>query len=293
MKIKVISDLHLEILSETTIEHLGMRVAKTPADVLVMAGDICPLKSKRWKTFLDQCDHAFGFIIWVPGNHEYYGSNVKMAIQIHRRRVSEWNEERSYRTTNHGRLEFLDNEAMIWNNQVQFIGSTLWTDFDKQDPLVMLTAQQCMNDFNRIKYDGRRMTPYDQYVLHQRAKCWIFDMVRSGNRKGLKNFVITHHGPSEMSIHPKYRNADRVSQLLNHCYVSEMTEALNSYDIECWVHGHTHNSFDYRTDTGADGTRVVVNPHGYHNENAFGFDPDKLIEIETKENFYGRLPNCS
>ena len=45
-----------------------------------------------------------------------------------------------------------------------------------------------------------------------------------------------------------------------------------------WLHGHTHDSFDYRIN----GTRVVCNPRGYArngiNENAL-FDPSLTLEV--------------
>jgi hypothetical protein len=46
-----------------------------------------------------------------------------------------------------------------------------------------------------------------------------------------------------------------------------------------WVHGHTHDSFDYVVN----GTRVVCNPRGYAqygvNENP-RFDPGFVIDID-------------
>ena len=48
--------------------------------------------------------------------------------------------------------------------------------------------------------------------------------------------------------------------------------------MQLWVHGHTHDSFDYTVD----GTRVVCNPRGYAkagvDENP-RFDPDFIVEI--------------
>ena len=48
--------------------------------------------------------------------------------------------------------------------------------------------------------------------------------------------------------------------------------------VPLWIHGHTHDSFDYRLN----GTRVVCNPRGYAkdgaNENPL-FDAGFVIEI--------------
>ncbi len=49
--------------------------------------------------------------------------------------------------------------------------------------------------------------------------------------------------------------------------------------MQLWIHGHTHDSFDYLVN----GTRIVCNPRGYArdgvNENP-RFDPNLLIDVE-------------
>jgi hypothetical protein len=85
--------------------------------------------------------------------------------------------------------------------------------------------------------------------------------------------VITHHAPSRQSIHPRY-----VDSLLNACFVSDAEYLLGADRAQLWIHGHTHDSFDYT----CNGTRVVCNPRGYAkagvNENSC-FDPDFVIEV--------------
>jgi len=50
-------------------------------------------------------------------------------------------------------------------------------------------------------------------------------------------------------------------------------------EVDLWLHGHTHNNFDYNVN----GTRVVCNPMGY--PHPFGgwennhFDPGRMVEI--------------
>ena len=51
--------------------------------------------------------------------------------------------------------------------------------------------------------------------------------------------------------------------------------------VQLWVHGHTHDTFDYAIR----GTRVICNPRGYAkdgvNENA-RFDPDLTIDLREQ-----------
>ena len=65
--------------------------------------------------------------------------------------------------------------------------------------------------------------------------------------------------------------------MLNASFVSNADHLAGGDRVQLWVHGHTHDSFDYRLN----GTRVVCNPRGYAkggvNENAH-FDPHFIVE---------------
>ena len=85
--------------------------------------------------------------------------------------------------------------------------------------------------------------------------------------------MITHHAPSRRSIHPRFADSP-----LNACFVSDAEHLMGAKRAQLWVHGHTHDSFDYRLN----GTRVVCNPRGYSKggvvENAH-FDPHFIVEL--------------
>jgi Icc-related predicted phosphoesterase len=83
--------------------------------------------------------------------------------------------------------------------------------------------------------------------------------------------VVTHHAPSQQSIHPRYG----VNNKLSPAYASSL-ESLMGEPVRLWIHGHTHDSFDYCIE----GTRVVANPRGYapRDINA-GFREDFVIQL--------------
>ena len=74
-------------------------------------------------------------------------------------------------------------------------------------------------------------------------------------------------------MHPRFAGS-----LLNACFVSDAEHLLGAGRTGLWVHGHTHDSFDYAVN----GTRVICNPRGYArdgvNENPH-FDPGLVIEV--------------
>ena len=81
--------------------------------------------------------------------------------------------------------------------------------------------------------------------------------------------VVTHHGPHEKSIAPKFRDT-----LLTAAFISDLSAVIETHQPALWVHGHTHVSFDYAVGD----TRVLCNPYGYPGENR-RFDPRLVVEV--------------
>lgn len=77
------------------------------------------------------------------------------------------------------------------------------------------------------------------------------------------------------SVHPRF--ADSV---ISAGFVSDCLGLLGRSSL--WIHGHTHDSFDYSVY----GTRVICNPRGYfrngENENP-GFNPGLCVDIPITE----------
>jgi Icc-related predicted phosphoesterase len=81
--------------------------------------------------------------------------------------------------------------------------------------------------------------------------------------------VITHYLPHVRSISPKYEG-DR----LNPAFASDLARLVGP-PVTLWIHGHTHESFDYVVN----GARIVCNPRGYlPMEPNPAFDPKLVVE---------------
>jgi len=61
--------------------------------------------------------------------------------------------------------------------------------------------------------------------------------------------LITHHAPSASSIHPRF-----AGDAWNVCFTRDMEDLMGD-GVDLWIHGLTHNSFDYRI--------KGSNPRGY------------------------------
>ena len=142
MKIAYCSDLHLEI-------NLDLPKDWPPADVLILAGDILSaamLDSMRTdpesrkvrdygRQLIDDVFPRYQKVFMVMGNHEHYHGVFDQTAD----RIEDF-------FVNAPNFHLLNNKD-IMHNGVLFLGSTLWTDFNKGDGLSMFYAQRGMNDF--------------------------------------------------------------------------------------------------------------------------------------------------
>ena len=253
MKLNILSDLHLS--------QGELAPPANDADVVILAGDIDrPAQAIEWASRLGKP------VLYVPGNHEFYGGSIDGAIA------------RLKQLARGTPVRILDDECLLIGH-VRFLGSTLWTDFrlfgeGQQREAAVGAAVRFMRDFSRIRLNDRSpdlFTPGDSASLFQRHAAWLSGQL--GTPHDGPTVVITHHAPSRASIHPRFADS-----LVNVCFVSDAEYLLDGARARLWIHGHTHDSFDYVVK----GTRVVCNPRGYAregvNENAV-FDPDFMVQI--------------
>lgn len=74
MKIQLCSDLHLDQINFYSNENL----VYPEGDVLVLAGDICHVcEIEKHSNFFKYLDDNFQYIVYVPGNHEFYNDSWK------------------------------------------------------------------------------------------------------------------------------------------------------------------------------------------------------------------------
>jgi len=255
MKIWIASDMHLEF---------GIPFAQSPprdADVLVCAGDLLTrgiVPSIEWLATNIAPSIP---VVFVAGNHEYYGAAVQESIR----------DARSLRGR-YPHIHCLENEAVDIGD-VRFVGGTLWTDFRIRggDPaLAMAAAEAGMNDYRKIKLSKlpyRKFKAIHAYRKHQETRAFLTSALAEA--AGRKTVIVTHHAPSARSIAPEF-----LDDPLSACYASDLEGLIVERQPALWVHGHVHHKVDYPVG----GSRVIANPRGYPGEGTV-FDPRLVIEI--------------
>lgn len=293
MKIGVCSDLHLEF-GDINIKN------EDNVDVLILSGDIlverdldmydrrqeelgfATARSSRFHDFFNRVCFQFPHVVYVAGNHEHYHGDFKYTLNELKRKLG-----------HHKNLHILDREVFDLDD-VRFVGSTLWTDMNKEDPITLHAMTKMMNDFRCVMNSNRevsfrafepmnkpvgmtdeewlatdpnsrvkavfktraaKFSPEDAVEEHRKSLGYI-KSVYEVTEPWKKIVVVGHHTPSHTSCHPRYKD----DQVMNGGYHSDLSEfILDRPGIKLWTHGHTHEEFDYMIGD----TRIVCNPRGY------------------------------
>ena len=284
MKIKLVSDLHLEFSDINITNNDNCDVLILGGDIMVAAdlhehpnfdfnpydhGAFADLGRKqqrvaRFRDFLKRCSFQFPHVVYVMGNHEFYHGRFYDSIQHMRDECAKF-----------PKIYLLEDDTKVIDD-VTFIGATLWTDMNKGDPLTMHAIEGMMNDFRIIRNDKRSfaaMSARDVVSRHARTLQYFRSVLAEQHDR--KFVVVGHHSPSFKSVHESYST----EYLMNGGYHSDLSQfILDHPQIKLWTHGHTHHPFDYKIGE----TRIVCNPRGYENEGYSensGWNPDIVLEV--------------
>ena len=267
MKIRIISDLHLDVNADYPLE-LTDKQAFT-----IICGDISGDFAKATTWLDDNVQNG----VFVAGNHLIY-NNSSHSLQFLAAQY-----QKRYPLT--ASLSFLQDEFKIIDDVV-FVGGTLWTDYAlfgaAQKEMSMWLATRHLNDFYFGKYNptgsAENENTEDLLPLKPKHCAAMFTAAITKIDEVCQRFpdkkivVITHHAPSLDSVPPKYQNS-----VLTPSYASNLEDFIKARpNIKLWCHGHIHALSDYQIGQ----CRVVCNPRGYvsAHENP-AFDENYTLDI--------------
>ncbi|MDF1685056.1 MAG: metallophosphoesterase [Legionellaceae bacterium] len=256
--------MNLLILSDLHLEFGALELSECAADVVVLAGDI-HLKTRGVEWALN----TFGDtpVVMVFGNHEFYGEKYPSLV------------DKAKTLAQGSNVHVLENDGVAVDG-VRFLGCTLWTNFRLfGDPrLAGYFCQQEMKDFKKIRVAPRysKLNPVDVVRIHEGSLSWLRGKL--AEKFEGKTVVVTHHAPSGRSLWPAASG-----DLTNAAYASNLDDFIEKSAIDLWVHGHAHNSSDYKVG----GTRVVCNPRGYSPDHLnCDFRPNFIVDTGDSMNSY-------
>lgn len=230
-----ISDLHIDVNAKFRIAEKFVRKYTDFEGILVIAGDWC----EGWDSFFfEPLQLLFDInptidIVFVPGNHDYYGNT----LDGFEKKLSEFGSKNT-------RFHPLVNDFVYLNNYI-LVGGTLWYP---DHPDVWLLKDK-VKDFNEIK----DFTPQSAIEANYATKNYNFKLFDSSDEFFM--VWITHHAPSYQSIVEKYRG----NRLNCYFYDSAFAPIILQNKPHLLIHGHVHSSINYQLGS----TRVLANPHGY------------------------------
>lgn len=260
MKFKLISDIHQDYLLATNQPFwFPEETTEDRNTVLLIAGDYYCWNRERpatEKAIFKPLNERYHTVVYVPGNHEFYGSDINTCV-----------DKIEYRLKQYENIIVLDN-AILDINGVNIIGSTLWGGLEGGDPISMINCKKGIADFHEIytNTELKLFTPQDMYNLYLSNREFIEKALQEHSPE--RTILLTHHLPMAECIDFKF-----LRSRINGAFVGDISDLVLKYQPRYSLFGHTHDSVDLQVGN----TRVVCSPRGYypHEQNSRfsnGFD---------------------
>jgi Icc-related predicted phosphoesterase len=252
MKLQILSDLHEEFLTDK--ESWLLNNLKVTGDVLLLAGDILTPSLKH--RLVELSTKIKVPIYMVCGNHELYHGSWERSLKAY---------QQYFRPTS---ISVLENDWIFLSKKVRLIGATLWTDFLVPTAVGKEyqggSCVQGMSDFALIY----GLATHEWETRHKKSLNFIkFELAKPFDGKTV---VMTHHAPSFKSNPMEYENSP-----IRGGFCSDLDKVIEKYQPDLWVHGHCHNSSDYKIGK----TGVICNPKGYPQELNPKFNANLIVDI--------------
>ena len=219
----------------------------TANDLLCMAGDVADGSAGIQDCLTALRAYTDATLVGVMGNHDYFDETLcPQTVQCIQTALPE-------------RVFLLENQA-IEIEDIRVLGCTLWTnpgaDFHEQGQMTIPEYARVVNK------QAETICVADTVAAHQASVAWL-NTELAKPFKG-KTIVLTHHAPSFISQHDRYRFSE-----LSAFFCVNLKDLIREHEPHLWIHGHLHEPVDYELDN----TRIVSAPLGYPDERKMSFKP--------------------
>jgi len=235
MKLQYMSDIHLE-----TYKHPFPLDPVAPN--LALIGDICGAYHKNLIPFLERCAANYETVLFVPGNHEYYGHTLDAVEESLESLCAELG------------IEYLQCRT-VEIDDVVISGCTLWCE-PTVEAFERKNKRYWLKDYSR-----------DQMIQeHQRH----VEFLNRAQAKSHSHIFLTHYAPM-VEMNGIYQDLPSVSMFATD--LKRMFQAPLRY----WLCGHVHQNLTLYEN----GIPCQTNCFGYPNEADVhaSFDLQKCVEI--------------
>lgn len=259
MRVRYLSDLHFEFQRDggrSLVDSLP-----TDCDVLVLAGDIGVAHGGSLLRGMQLLLERFAEIpvLFVPGNHEFYGSGAPRHFDDEeraRRKGQEKVRDVCDRLASHA--NFVGGvDPWLWRHRgVGFIGATMWFG---APPVSAPT--HLMSDYEVIPGFGSWCTRESRAHLSFLAK-----------HVNARSVVVTHHLPHQAAVAPRFHGHPLTPFFLH----PDAAALIRDARPVAWIHGHSHEVLRERVGE----TLLLRNPFGYAPRDLVAdFSPDATLEV--------------
>jgi predicted phosphodiesterase len=280
------SDLHLDsghydLAGQITrLEDAGRRV-----DAVVLAGDIVEVAGGDPVAYAAIQVPAYIPAIFVPGNHDFYGGRYGNLLNRWRARARG------------SHVHVLAEDTLTVTNgqdgEIVVVGTPLWSNLESLGPLVEADLRRGLPrwiaDFSCMHAsDGRAWTVTQMLERFERAKAFLEgELADTALADGRRRVVVSHFGPHRGSMAARWRDEAITAYFVNH-----LPELVTRADL--WLHGHTHDGFDYQVGSDPCRGRVICHPRGYaggmEKAQALAYVP-RLIDVPVARAAWARAPS--
>ena len=235
MIVQYCSDLHLEFRDNQ--RYLQKHPLPVIGDVLILAGDIGLFsRMDDYEEFFNYISGSFELTYWLPGNHEYYHSDI--------------NKRSGFLKENIRSNLLLVNNCTIEHGDTRFLFSTLWS---RISPVNEWQIQNSLSDFRVIQWKGGRLPVSAFNDLHDECVKFLSGELKR-NWTG-KTIVATHHVPTFDHYPVQYKG-----DILNEAFATELSPLIEQTEPDYWIYGHHHTNVQ-AFKIGA--TEMLTNQLGY------------------------------